>query len=365
MVPSPGRHRAARDVRGRDARLRRVVAAATGRRIPGRPAQASMNRRVLERDEPVAGPARRSDLRCRRPDVDPPAEPHTLKGHPDDAPAPQRKAQGWHPVDWACEFAGTAFQLFLGFCVIAIIESDRSPLRDALPWSWLRLVVIGIAFGVLAAAVALSPIGRRSGAHLNPAVTLAFALRGHTPGRDAGGYMVAQAAGATLAAAAFVLALRPWARTVGWARTAPDPSLPAWAVVAIEAGLTCALLLTVFLMVSSPRTARWTPAAVTGALAGLIWAGAPRTGASMNPARTIGPDLVTAGFPVWWAYFAGPAAGAVAAVLLFALMRDRRTLTAKLFHDPDYPSVHATSLPAKPHRQGQQTAGSRRAGSQR
>jgi hypothetical protein len=77
----------------------------------------------------------------------------------------------------------------------------------------------------------------------------------------------------------------------------------------------------------------------------------------MNPARTIGPDLVTTSFPLWWAYFAGPAAGAAAAVLLFALVRDRQTLTAKLFHDAEYPSVHATSLPAKPHRQGKQTAG--------
>ena len=316
-----------------------------------------MNQRPLERGDRAAVPARGCDLRRPRPEADPPAKPHALKGHPDDAPARQRKAQGWHPLDWACEFAGTAFQLFLGFCFVAAVESGKSPLRDALPWSWLRLVLIGIAFGVLAAAVALSPIGRRSGAHLNPAVTMGFGLRGHTPGRDVVGYTIAQAAGATLAAGAFALTLAPWAKTVGWARTAPDPSLPAWAVVAIEAGLTCALLLTVFLMVSSPRTARWTPAAVTGVLAGLIWAGAPRTGASMNPARTLGPDLVTTTFPLWWAYLAGPAAGAVAAVLLFGLMRDRQTLTAKLFHDPEYPSVHATWLPAKPHRDGNQTAG--------
>jgi aquaporin Z len=218
-------------------------------------------------------------------------------------------------------------------------------------------VLIGVAFGAHAAAVALSQIGRRSGAHLNPAVTLGFALRGHTAGRDVVGYMLAQTAGATLAAGAFALTLHTWAKTVGWARTAPDPSLPPSAVVAIEAGLTCGLLLTVFLMVSSPRTARWTPAAVTGVLAGLIWAGAPRTGASMNPARTLGPDLVTTTFPVWWAYLVGPVAGAVAAVLVFGLISDRQTLTAKLFHDPEYPSVHATALPAKPYRDGNQTAG--------
>lgn len=100
----------------------------------------------------------------------------------------------------------------------------------------------------------------------------------------------------------------------------------------------------------------WTPALVTGALAGLIWAGAPHTGASMNPARTLGPDLATGEFPVLWAYVAGPLAGATLAAGLFSMVaRERRTLTAKLYHDPDYPSVHATTLPARPHRGTNQT----------
>jgi aquaporin Z len=97
---------------------------------------------------------------------------------------------------------------------------------------------------------------------------------------------------------------------------------------------------------------------VTGALAGLIWAGAAHTGASMNPARTLGPDVATGAYPVLWAYFAGPLAGAALAAAFFSLLgRERRTLTAKLFHDPSYPSVHATSLPAKPHRGTNQTSG--------
>lgn len=277
-----------------------------------------------------------------------------LKGHPDDHAGPQPKADGLHPLDWLCEFVGTAVQLFLGFCFVALIESSRSPLTTAVASSAVRLVLIGVAFGVLAAAVAVSPVGRRSGAHLNPAVTLAFALKGHTPAADAIGYAVAQVAGATAAAAAFVLALPSWAPTVNSARTAPAPEIPAWGVVGIEAGLTLALLLTVFVMLSRPQTARWTPAAVTGALAVLIWAGAPRTGASMNPARTFGPDLVSGRFPVFWAYVVGPLVGAGLAVAIVAVARERKTLTAKLYHDPEYPSIHATRLPAKPHRRSNQ-----------
>lgn len=272
-----------------------------------------------------------------------------LQGHPGDVPAPQPKASGWHPVDWLCEFGGTAFQLFLGFCVVGFLEGNPSPTVTALP-GWSRLVLIGIAFGLLAAVVAISPAGRRSGAHLNPSVTLGFFLRGHTPARDALGYAVAQTAGAVVAATGFAAAAPAWASSVHTARTAPQAGLPLPAAAAIEAGLTLGLLLTVFLMVSSARTARWTPAVVTGVLAGLIWAGAPHTGASMNLARTLGPDLVTGAYPALWVYVVGPFTGALLAAGVFALAgRKRRTLTAKLFHDPRYPSVHATALPARPH----------------
>lgn len=278
----------------------------------------------------------------------PPDRAPGLKGHPDDEPTAQPKASGWHPVEWVCEYVGTAFQLAVGFMVVAALESPRSPATSALP-GWTRLVVIGIAFGVLAAAVALSPPGRRSGAHLNPAVTVGFWVRGHTPWRDALGYVGAQVLGALTAAAIFTAALGGWADTVDDARTVPEPALGAAAVVGIEAALTLGLLTTVFLMLSSARTARWTPAVVTGVLAGLIWAGAPHTGASMNPARTLGPDTVAWSFTAFWCYVVGPLAGAVVAAVTFTLVTRRRTLTAKLFHDSDYPSVHATALPAKPH----------------
>jgi aquaporin Z len=273
-----------------------------------------------------------------------------LKGHPADPATPQPKASGWHLTDRACEFLGTALHLFLGFGAVAVLESPQSTLTSALP-GWARLVLIGIAFGVLAAIVATSPIGRRSGAHLNPAVTLGFYLRGHTPARDLLGYVAAQVVGALVAAVGFVSAWQAWAPSIHGARTAPAAGLRVWGVIAIEAALTFGLLSVVFAMVSSARTARWTPTVVTGALAGLIWAGAAHTGASMNPARTLGPDIVTGTYPVLWAYFVGPLCGAALAAGAFTLLaRERTTLTAKLFHDSEYPSVHATALPAKPHR---------------
>lgn len=168
--------------------------------------------------------------------------------------------------------------------------------------------------------------------------------------RDALGFVVAQTAGALVAAGVFTSALGGWASGVKDARTLPQPRLDLAAAAGIEAALTFGLLMTVFLMVSSPRTAKWTPAAVTGALAGLIWAGAPHTGASMNPARSFGPDVVASSFGALWCYIVGPVLGAAVAAGVVTLVTRRPTLTAKLFHDPDYPSVHATWLPARPHR---------------
>lgn len=286
-----------------------------------------------------------------------PASPR-LTGHPDDHPAPQPRVGGWHWVEWACEYAGTAFQLFLGFTVVGLMEAAGAPGRELIRNGGIRLILLGVTFGTLAAVVATSPIGRRSGAHLNPAVTLGFWGRRHTSLADLAGFAVAQTAGALTAAAGFAAAWPAWAHNIHVARTAPATWLPAWGAAGVEAGLTCGLLLVIFAMLSSTAAARWTPVAVTGALSGLIWAGAPVTGASMNPARTIGPDIVGAGYPALWAYIVGPAAGALLAVVAFGFLgRERRTLTAKLFHDPKYPSVHRTHLPAKPDRRSGQTNG--------
>jgi aquaporin Z len=274
-----------------------------------------------------------------------------LAGDPNDQSRPQPKVGGWHPREWACELVGTAFQLFVGFCVVAVMEAPGAPGRSLVGSAGVRLVLIGLAFGLLAAMVAISPLGRRSGAHLNPAVTLGFFARGHTHGHDLIGYTLAQVVGALLATAGFAAVCGSWAEEISDAQTAPAGTISPWLGAAIEAGLTCALLSVVFIMVSSQRTARWTPAVVTGTLSGLIWAGAPYTGASMNPARTFGPDVLAASYPALWVYFVGPPVGAVLAAGLFtAMSRERTTLTAKLFHDSTYPTTQRSELPAKPHR---------------
>ncbi|WP_059008608.1 MIP/aquaporin family protein [Streptomyces specialis] len=253
---------------------------------------------------------------------------------------------GWHPVDWLCELAGTAFVLFGAFVLVGVVESPRSPVHQALPATALRLTLIGASIGLLSMTVALSPLGRRSGAHLNPAVTLGFWARGQTHPHDLIGYAAAQIAGACLAAAAFRATAGSWARTAGYARTEPAPGLGEWPALGIEVALTFCLVFAIFLMLSSARTAPWTPVASAAALTALVPIGGPPTGASMNPARTFGPDLVTGEFGALWVYFLGPCLGVMlAAAALPVLASGRDLLTAKLFHDARYRSVHASRLP--------------------
>ena len=86
------------------------------------------------------------------------------------------------------------------------------------------------------------------------------------------------------------------------------------------------------------------------------WLGSQQTNTGLNPARTLGPSIVSGQWQDWWVYFIGPAAGAAVVALLWLLV-PRVILTAKLFHDPGYRSVLRTHLPAAPQPRAQEQAG--------
>jgi aquaporin Z len=216
---------------------------------------------------------------------------------------------------WAAEFAGTAFQLFSGFTVVALVSDHASAV--GVRSDDLRLAIVGLTFGLLAAVVAVSPLGLRSGAHLNPAVTLAFWLRGRLAHRDLAGYAASQVLAALLATSLFVMLSGPRAAGIHDAVTMPGPAIGAAAAVAIEAGLTAALLVVLFAFLASPRMARWTPLAAAVVLALLIWGGARLTGASLNPARSLAPAIVAGDFSSLWIYLVGPPLGALVAAAAF------------------------------------------------
>jgi aquaporin Z len=239
------------------------------------------------------------------------------------------------------------------FCGISWVTMDfypGSPVARWLPDTSARLAVTGVLFPVAGTLFALSPPGRRSGAHLNPAVTFAFWLQRHVHRHDLFGYVLAQCAGGvTGAMLAWLLYGRRMSRPpVRGAVTHPGGGLAAWATAGVETGMVALLVLVIFSCVSSRRAARWTPFAVWPVITVLVWRVAPYTGTSLNPARTLGSDVAVGWFPAFWAYVVGPLTGAGVAVVLWLLVSRRRTLTAKIFHDPHYRSVMRTDLPAMP-----------------
>jgi aquaporin Z len=183
--------------------------------------------------------------------------------------------------------------------------------------------VIPAAAQVVAPALMVTAIilfmGTVSGAHLNPAVSLAFALRGDFPWRRVPMYVLAQLAGAVLAP----LLLRALFGRYGHAGlTLPgagisDPVAMVWELV-----LTTGLVSVILGTASGAQQVGSLAALGVGsfiALAGLI--GAPVSGASMNPARSLGPALVTGDWTAWWVYLVGPAAGAAVAVGIAWVLR--------------------------------------------
>jgi len=162
-------------------------------------------------------------------------------------------------------------------------------------------------------------MGKVSGAHLNPAVSIAFSLRGDFPWRRVPGYVIVQLAGATLAAL-FLRGVIDVSATFGSNYVAHGFS--GWQGYLMEALLTMGLVSVILGTASGAQNIGIFGAIGVGgyiALAGL-W-GSPISGASMNPARTFGPDLVGGNFGDYWVYVAGPLTGAAVAVALAFLLR--------------------------------------------
>jgi aquaporin Z len=184
---------------------------------------------------------------------------------------------------------------------------------------------IGLAAAVVAPGLMVMAIilfmGAVSGAHLNPAVSLAFALRGDFPWRRVPGYIVIQLIGATLAC----LFLRwVFGNVEHLGATLPGPGYHNWQALLMEIVLTALLVSVILGTASAAQNVGAIAALGVGgyvALAGL-WA-APVSGVSMNPARSFGPALASGYWTSYWVYLVGPVAGALIAVGFAMVLRGR------------------------------------------
>lgn len=181
----------------------------------------------------------------------------------------------------------------------------------------LGTVGIGLVFGLVIMAM-IYATGHLSGAHINPAVTIAFTLTRHFAPRDAAAYVAAQLAGA--AAGALVL-LAIWPDRPA-ALGATVPSVGAGSALVYEAVLTAVLMFVIIAVATDTRAVGAAAAIAIGGTVGLdAIFGGPVTGASMNPARSFGPALAAGEWQDFWIYIAGPVIGAALGALAYQLIR--------------------------------------------
>ena len=211
------------------------------------------------------------------------------------------------------------FSELLGTFFLVLVAAGGGMMGQAFPGTIGRSAAV-VAPGLMVLAIILF-MGKVSGAHLNPAVSIAFALRRDFPWWRVPGYVVVQLAGAVLAAW-FLQAVVHVSATYG--SNYPAHGFSNGDAFWMELILTFGLVSVILGTASGAQNLGIVGAFGVGsyiALAGL-W-GSPISGASMNPARTFGPDAVGANFHAYWVYVAGPLAGAVVAVGTAYILRGR------------------------------------------
>lgn len=250
----------------------------------------------------------------------------------------------WRQLHWSeygAELLGTAFLVFVGLSVVVWNFAQGLPMTQLIPNKSIRLLITGLMFSGSGSLVAISPLGKLSGGHINPSVSLAFWMQGKMHHHDICGYIIAQFLGAIIGAFLLVTVWSNYAASINNGMTLPGASYPLWYVFLAEVTMTCLLVVAIFIFVSSDRLMRWTPLMTWLVVAIMVWLESPISGTSLNSARSFGPALVSWFWQNQWLYLIAPPMGAILAVGVFRLITfgERELLTAKLFHVPNYRSI--------------------------
>jgi aquaporin Z len=214
---------------------------------------------------------------------------------------------------WHAEYAIEA-ALLGGFMVSALaftvwLEHPASPLRAALPSALLRRLIVGAGMGATAVVLIYSRWGQRSGAHMNPAVTLAFGRLGLVSRGTAVGYITAQFIGGVLGVS---VARGLFGPAVAHASVRFAATTPAWGPAPAFAAELAMTTLLMGAVLAASRAEAWRPHAglvAAGGVALFITVEAPVSGMSLNPARTLASAVWAWEFTGLWIYFLAPALG--------------------------------------------------------
>ncbi len=239
-----------------------------------------------------------------------------------------------HWPEYLFEAAELGLFMISACAFTVLLFHPASPVTQLIPDGMIRRILMGLAMGSTAVALIFSPLGKRSGAHFNPAVTLTYLRLGKIKPWDALFFILFQFIGGVvgvLIASAILGSLIAHA-TVNYAVTVPGPKGPTAAFVA-ELAITFILMTVILTVSNTKRLGRWTGLFAGALVATYISIEAPISGMSMNPARTLGSAF---GAHLWtslWIYFTAPPLGMFLAAEVYQRVKGGDAVAcAKLHH---------------------------------
>ena len=207
-----------------------------------------------------------------------------------------------------------------GFAAFALVFAGCGAVVAATRDDQLGTVGVALTFGLIVMAMVYAT-GHLSGAHINPAVTLAFTVSRHFPAREALAYVSAQLAGATAAALVLLAIWTDQPAELG----ATVPAVAAGSALVYETIMSAFLMFVIMAVATDTRAVGAGAAIAIGGTVGLAALfGGSVSGASLNPARSLGPAIAAGEWSDFWVYVAGPLLGAVAGAAAYQLVRGSR-----------------------------------------
>lgn len=239
---------------------------------------------------------------------------------------------------------------------VMLVEHPASGVRRRIGSALVRRGIIGMAMGVTAVVLITSPWGRLSGAHMNPAVTLAFTLLGKVRPIDAVGYIAGQCLGGIVGMLACATVFRRALAhpSVAYIVTEPAMRPTGWRIAfAAELAISFIMLATVLVVSNLPVTMAYTPLVAGTLLVLFIMFEAPLSGMSLNPARTLASAVAARRFCAWPVYVAAPTLGmAGAAMLYMGISGSQAVHCAKLDHRGELPCPFRCTIESLRHPRG-------------
>jgi aquaporin Z len=228
------------------------------------------------------------------------------------------------------EFLGTAILLCVGLSIVIFMFGENAPGSHLIPHYRLRQVISGFMFGSVGASIALSPLGKISGAHVNPVVTMGFRLMGKMTIATTVGYILAQLAGAIVGCLPLLL----WGelgKSIDFGATSRGANYTILQCVLGEVITTFTLVAMLCFFIANRKLRKYTPFMIPVLYCIMVPLEADISGISTNPTRSLGPAVVSGQWTEWWIYWVGPIIGMLLAIILasfFALKIEE----AKLYH---------------------------------